>query len=64
MRHFRDAKEIEVFMIDEFLRQGIPVVCGSGSSVVAISDNLESGAAEVTDFNVTEAAARLWEALS
>lgn len=64
MRHFRDAKEIELFMIDEYLRQGIPVVGGSGSFVVAITDHLETGASEVTEFNVTEAALKLWEALS
>lgn len=64
MRHFRDIKEIEQFMIDEFLRQGIPVICGGGSCVVAITDNQESGAAEVTEFDVTQAAAQIWEALS
>lgn len=64
MRHFRDTKEIELFLIEEHLRQGIPVVCGSGSAVVPISQSLESGAEEITEFDITIAAQKLWEALS
>jgi hypothetical protein len=64
MRHFRDAKEIEAFMIDEYLRQGIPVVCGGGTSSVPITRGLENGADEITEFNVTVAAKLLWEELS
>ncbi|OJF91722.1 hypothetical protein AX761_21975 [Rhizobium sp. 58] len=64
MRHFRNAKEIEAFMIDEYLRQGIPVVCGGGMSAVPITRIPESGADELIEFDITAAAKLLWEALS
>lgn len=63
MRHFRDAKEIEAFMIAEYVRQGIPVVCGGGVSSVPLTHSFESGADEVTEFNITVAAKLLWEEL-
>lgn len=65
MRHFRDAKEIEAFMVEHFRRDcGWPVQQKTGVSFIRISHTTETGEDIATEINITQLAEALGRKLS
>lgn len=61
MRHFRTPDDVLEMLIDEHVREGIPVVLRDGQAFVAATEEGETGALELRDINLTEAANLIWE---
>ncbi len=60
MRHFRTADDILDALVEEHARQGIPVHLHDGQAFVAVTEEEENGAITLREFNLSEAAARIW----
>ena len=63
MRHFRDIAELEMWMVEQYLAQGIPVVRIDESWIVPFP--IDDGRAELVrgEINITRLAQALWEKL-